>query len=739
MNTKVKSAVPVRSTPWQRLGEHDGFVIGGIDYRTQRSDRHGQLLHETSHPTATAFFGHQQWEKIREEPGFQHHPDMHNPHRVDIRKLAGVQYASDIPPDQLMRMHFYEQLVIELMILHQNGEIKLDKHEVQKQIDGEMGRRARDKLKQRQLGTKALGGRAFTTFEVTGSALLKKRRDYLRRGFEGLRDGRFRSGNKQTRLQPEVTALIALHLAASISNPSATANSIHDDIRDDIEERNQNTVLEAAASKNEDAFAVAEMLHVPDIKTIRRAKAALDPFQVAIGKHGLDVAVQLNPAVRGRPEYLGPLDRVEYDESIVDAITILTESGVWAYLTAEEKKRIKRCRLVIGIAICVATRCIVGMRIYPVGNGDETVATFKMIVEDKTKYIPIDLRDKLSWHQHGGPGSFVIDQGSSNISDEARTVLANLNVPLTLAQAGRPDQRGTGERIFRTFGSEIYSYLDARTGSNIIDRRKYQPEERASLTVDELWKVLVIGVVGIYHNTPHRELGGNTPADEWERLISNYGVNALPDRNRYRVTFGKHRKKTVTRYGVAFAGLSYTNPLVNHHYLHGQGLLEVAGDPDDLGAVSVKLGDSWYEAPCTDPDMRGVSLPDWYTACTQEKDLNCANPEKRREARRAAKKAVRVIQENARNRENTHPPIVTEEMIAQGERRIFGKYQHAEEDMPVANGQLGMVVEPDNDDVASSPDFASMPLENSPSPASQTETHVTAKKRKPKSTWKMTK
>jgi putative transposase len=725
-----------RQPPWQRLGDHDGFVIRDVNYRTQRSDPTGQLLREVSHPTVTAFWDHAAWEEIRNEPGFEHHPGLHDPNRPDIRGLAGVQFISDIPPRQLMRMHFLESLVIDLERRHRAGQTKLVRDEVQSLIDGEMGEVARKKLKERQLGPGAKGGREYKGIDdITGSALLKKRRDYLRGGFAALRDGRYRSSNAGANIQPEVAALIALHLAINVSNPSATARSILDDIQDDIEVQNERAVLAGLAAQNEEALRNVEILRVPDIKTVRRAKGAMDPFQADIGKYGLDAAVQMNPAVRGKPDRLGPLDRVEYDESIVDAITLLTESGAWNLLTDEEKKRVKKARMVIGVAICVATRCIVAMRIYKTGNADETVATFRMILEDKTRYVPPNLRDKLSWHQHGGIGTVVLDQGSSNISDAARTVLANLNVPILVAEAGRPDQRGTGERIFRTFGSEIYSYLDARTGSDVVDRRNYKPEGRASLALDELWKVLVIGVVGIYHNTPHRELGGRTPAYEWERLAPDYGVNALPDPNRRRVTFGRHRKRIVTRYGVDFAGLSYTNPLVDHHYLHGTGPIEVAGDSEDLSAVSVKFGTSWYEAPCTDPDIGHTRLEDWYAACAAQKDLASDDARKRRAARRAAKQAIRAIQENARDRANMPPQIITDAMIEHGERRIFGKYQHAAEDQPVDNGQLGIDVEPDNHEPsATNADAASVDSPAQPATAAP----AVRPKKKPASKLRMT-
>ena len=119
---------PHRRSPWQRLGDYDGFVIRGVDYRLQRSDVGGQLLRETSRPTVTAFYDHNAWEEIRREPGFQHHPGMHDPNRPNIRNIAGVQFTSDIPDAQLMRMHWLESLILELELLRRAGKTMLDRH-----------------------------------------------------------------------------------------------------------------------------------------------------------------------------------------------------------------------------------------------------------------------------------------------------------------------------------------------------------------------------------------------------------------------------------------------------------------------------------------------------------------------------------------------------------------------------------------------------------------------------------
>ncbi|MBL8597776.1 MAG: hypothetical protein JNL14_08560 [Devosia sp.] len=713
--------------PWEKLDAADGVVIDGVDYRVTRSDPAGQLLREVSRPTVDAFFDHATWEKIKNQPGYRHHPGLHDPNRPSIRSLAGVEFIGDIPADQLRRMRFLETMIFELERLHRAGKVKLTPKAVQEQLDGELGRRVREAMKRIQLGDAALGGRAFVSFDITGSALLKKRRDYKKRGgFAALRDGRYKSGNPRADLQREVAAIIAIHVQANLTG---SLRQVHEDIEDDIDERNADAARKAAlAAANGDAeFQPIELLRVPDIKTVAKARSKVDPFRVAIATWGKDAAVRLHPAVRGTVDVQEALGRIEYDESVVDVITLLTESGVWALMTKEERAAVRKGRMVIGVAICVVTKCILAMRIYPVGNAAETVATIRMITEDKTRYVPVHLRDQLSWHQCGGIGGVTVDQGSSNISDEARTVFANLDVPIDIAPAANPQDRGAGERIFRTFASAIYSLLDARTGFNVVDRRQYRPEGRASLTLDELWAVLVIGIVGIYHNSPHGGLGGRTPADEWERVTADYGIRALPDPNRRRVAFGRRKFREVTRNGVTYGGLSYTNPLIDHHYLHRRGKLEVVGDPEDLGAVSVKIGAVWYEALCTDPDMVGVRLEDWLAASATQKDIADEDVRKRKAARRAAKQALRAIQEGARGRAAERPSASIEQLEEAAVQRIFGKYEHADEDQPAHDGQLGIAVEPDND-VPQSPAITGAEM---PTPAAA----AAGTKAKPK--WKM--
>lgn len=329
-------------TPWQRLGDHDGLTIDGVEYTVQTSDANGQKLREVARPGVTAMFNHDQWRALQSKPGFQHKPGLHDRLQAELRSKVGVAFASDIPFKQFTRMQYYEDLVLELITKHAAGSFTLDPVEVQRQMDENgLGAIADEKMRQRQLHKSGgLGGTEYSLFKrPCGSVLLEKRRVYLKYGLEGLRDGRFRAG-PGSRLDPDVAAIVAIHLVKYRDNPSATKQSTFRDIVDAIDERNERLLAQQlTAIKPSDQIA---LLQAPDRKTVSKAIDGLDPFQVAVGRNGLDVAIRMFPAVRGTSDRLGPMDRIEYDESKVDLLNLFAETGVWSLLTAEQKSEVKK-------------------------------------------------------------------------------------------------------------------------------------------------------------------------------------------------------------------------------------------------------------------------------------------------------------------------------------------------------------------------------------------------------------
>ncbi|PZR82589.1 MAG: transposase [Stutzerimonas stutzeri] len=92
-----------------------------------------------------------------------------------------------------------------------------------------------------------------------------------------------------------------------------------------------------------------------------------------------------------------------------------------------------------------------------------------------------------------------------------------------LANGIDPDVRPRGpahfgghiERLIGTMVGKM-RLLPGATGSNVTQRDGYDAGQAAAMTIEEFERWLLFQI-GIYHNTPHKALGGRCPAQVWER------------------------------------------------------------------------------------------------------------------------------------------------------------------------------------------------------------------------------
>lgn len=695
-----------RQKPWQRLGQYDRVIHpDGTIYSVMGSDKSGQRLLDATRPGVTAFFPHEHWEALRQEKGFRVDPDYFNPVAEAYRDGMGTSFLSDLSEKKLEKMSFKQLCVEQLRIMRATNTMVYTNASVQKALAGALGANIRSAWEAEQLKyTGNLGATEYRTFKLPKhTKLLQWKVKMDREGFAALRDDREKNAGAQ-RLDPAVATIIALKVGG-YARKGITKKKVISDVFDEIDDINDQRLSEhrKRLELGEDA-PQPEYLRRPNPKTVLAAIELLDPFLVLVGRTDLDTAIKAMPAVRGNTGTLAPLERVEYDETEVDAMVLATSSTLWEYMTEEQRALVPRIRLWLSIAIDVATRCIVGMRLSRTPTAESAVRTLEMITKDKGTFTLSD-GTVLSWHQHGGLRNLVLDQGSAGISTRTRTAVADLGANILYASAGDPAFRGTGERAFRTLQTELTNHVDSKTMHNVVARGSYDSAGHASMTEDDICSWMVAMVVGIYHNSPHRSLHGRTPAGEWERLVKDHGVPNLPDRNRSRVVFGRKRKpRKVSRYGVPSFGLYYTCPELDEFYLHGRGSKEVmlAVDPDDISEISIKIGKTWYEATCTDRDVGAVTAQQWFDACEKQRDIAAKDAEARSKARRAAKRELVAMQDRTRHRKSIADVPLTDEELERAEKRIFGKYEHSPKDRPVKNGELGIAV-PVPDDSSPAP------------------------------------
>lgn len=459
-------------------------------------------------------------------------------------------------------------------------------------------------------------------------------------------DGR---GNRTSRMGPEAIGLMMKEVRKYLSVEKPTIKHIYEQVHLSFHDRN--------ADREERGL---DHMPIPSRETVRRAVRALDPYQVELARNGEAAARKKFRPVMNGITVTRPLERVEIDEWTVDVMTLLQSSGVYDLLTDEEKlslglyvkdddkdvnkKRKKKARWTLTAAICCATRCIVGMVLSRNPGEEAAVQLLQMITTNKGAWSDA-VGGLTPWDMHGTPELIVFDGGSAFKSQRFRMAVNDLGVMWEMAMNGVPENRGTIERVFGTFATDFAPRLTGHTFSSIAEKGDVDPKKRAVLTLEDFTFALIRWVTDIYHNTPHRGLGGETPVKAWRRLSEQYGVLPPPDMEMMRLCFGQSRKYQLDKNGISVLGVPYQSDALQT-YLRRKDFqeVEVRWHPKDIGAISVLMGKDWYEIPAKDSTLTGISAQTWLTAVRQ---TSSANPTANRLDNMAVREAIKAIE--ARN------------------------------------------------------------------------------------------
>lgn len=450
--------------------------------------------------------------------------------------------------------------------------------------------------------------------------VLEWERRERRFGLAGLYDKSAERGNRDRRLTADELMLMGKVVSKYLDDQRPSQAIIFREVRDVFTEENERR---RAAGEPE--------ILCPSRETVRQAIRKLNPFDVTLTRHGRQAANRQFAPVGMGLDITRPMQRVEFDEWEVDAITLMAEGGLYHHLTEEEKKKLgldkKKARWWITVAICCATRCIVGLAISRTPNSQSALRVIEMMMRDKGVWA--DACGGLSpWNQFGWPSTIVTDCASYNISSLIQARMSDLGITLEYCPAGDPHLKGRIERVFGTFATQLMPRLSGRTFSNSVKRGDYESKKRAALTPEEFCSVLVRYIVDVYHRTPHSGLNGETPLDCWNRLVEKFGVQPPPDLGRRRLIFGQELERTVTRQGITVLGVRYHSEALARFMTRAQERkVSIRWYPEDIGAIWVDLDGRWCEIPAVFDRYRGVSAQEWLDAAAEIRAQNAKNAE----------------------------------------------------------------------------------------------------------------
>jgi putative transposase len=555
---------------------------------------------------------------VRHSRGYRHKRDFYSPELQKARVHAGTGYIRDLPDDEQKDILWKQEWCLTALRLKHEKKITFGDDALEEALPIIAEEVARKVKLACDAGRRPRAGRRRTEIDGPG---VKALRDWCRKLIAAnmnplaLRDMTRNCGNHEPRLDPTVLAFLARFAARAATPEKPKAPLLWAQMSAAIAQENERR---AAASPP------LERIEVPSEKRLREEIDSISRFDMMAGQEGADIAKNYFRAVTtGQSDVIRPLQRVEFDEwdTHLHVLAILT--GVWETWTDKQKEEATSVRLVLCIAIDVATECVVGMSLAGKPSPENAARCLEMSVSDKQIYA--DAAGALTpWDMQGTHETSAADAGSSFANEDIRAKNVDLGIKFMTTVAGLPWLRGKVERIFRSIDDKFVAMFAGRTFGNVVEKGEYDSEGNACLTIDEYAEALVRYKIDHYHNHPHDGLGGETPRTRWLERSEEFGVDPPPDDHLRRVVFGMKLSPMLGAHGVRVLGIDYNSKELNELFKHdGHVRVDVKVALLNLGAITAKIGEEWIivDGP---PELFRVTAKDWIAVWDELQARNAA-------------------------------------------------------------------------------------------------------------------
>lgn len=293
----------------------------------------------------------------------------------------------------------------------------------------------------------------------------------------------------------------------------------------------------------------------------------------------------------------GLLDLVQMDHTRADVILV------------DSVHREELARPWITLLVEVWTRTILG---FYVSFGDPSifrcgraVANALLPKEPLLKELGVD----VSYPMHGQFRRLHADHAAPHRAESFRRACLANGIDPDIRPRGPAHFGGHIERLIGTMVGRM-RLLPGATGGNVTQRDGYDAGQAAAMTLAEFERWLLFQIA-IYHNTPHKGLGGKCPAQAWELAVSGHPplLSACLDVAHLTRQFLPVRERTVQAYGVQILHRRYWHAVLASRI--GQ-RITVHHDERTLQEIYAEIDGGFVTLPVVGryPD---ISEPEWET------------------------------------------------------------------------------------------------------------------------------
>lgn len=670
---------PSREAPRYSLTSEDRILTQGLEWRWVSTNAVGHTLLPTDKRTPPQTFTHLEFYLRLDRGLLEVQIGFFSPRNAAKRKRQDDEVLALLPEGALKRVLNREAWAQKFLEFERDGRVVRTGASIEAAKPHMIAEFITEKARNRPDGKRSHTERTIKTeTPPCAKSILTWVRDYEFGGLAALQDDREVSGNRLSRFHPDEVALLSDTCRGYLDSRKPSKAKIVRDVK-----------AAFAAENARRAEAGLPPFRVPGKEAVYAEIAKFGRFEIDVARLGLEEAVKRHQPVSAGLVVEMPLERVEMDEWTTDVSAFLARIGLYEKLPPNLRKDIDKGRWRVTVAIDVATRCILAMRLSPTVSAESAVSALEMICIDKKQWA--DAVGALSpWHMHGTGITIATDSGAGFKSSVFRLAANAIGSEVVRPVAGLPHLRAYIERVFGEISTSLMQRLTGRTFADIVQRGEYDPGANTVHDAETVAFVLVRWVVDIYHNRPRPELGGETPLQAWQRLEKTHGVPPPPGLARRRAAFGTRLERTVTTRGVRVLGVDYSNQELQRWYRgNGDREVEVRWLASDIGAVLVKLGKKFVEVPAVHAAFHGVAAEAWLAAGRDLRARMKRTEEINADIVHEALRAIDAVDKAARARVDLVVPDWSADRIEREERKLFTGFSVAEPAMPGEAAQPG--------------------------------------------------
>jgi putative transposase len=220
------------------------------------------------------------------------------------------------------------------------------------------------------------------------------------------------------------------------------------------------------------------------------------------------------------------------------------------------------------VAIDVHSRMVVGLHItFEKPSSTSVAMCVSQAICTKREYLA-ELGISGDWPVWGVMNAIYVDNAKEFRGAVLERGCQEYKIDLQWRPVQRPHYGGTIERYMGTMANQIRKWPGA-TFSNTQERKGYDSEANATITLREFEYLVVEFIVNVYHQRYHSELG-MSPRKKWEMGIlgdattPGVGIPPVPsDPARVRLDFMPVYERSVQQYGIQIDLINYYDPVLD--------------------------------------------------------------------------------------------------------------------------------------------------------------------------------